>query len=91
MSKKNGPTSLGAVTQSIGTGLRAIKAAFSNCSTFLATADTDNCVGVYRLGNPGDDASAACPGLVLGATARLSWDCFAREGAKNMARSPCAA
>ena len=30
-------------------------AAFSNDSTFLATADTDNCIGVYRLGNPGDE------------------------------------
>ena len=32
-------------------------AAFSNCSTFLATADTDNCIGIYRHGNPGDDAA----------------------------------
>ena len=30
-------------------------AAFSFDSTHLATADTDNCVGLYRLGNPGDD------------------------------------
>jgi len=30
-------------------------AAFSNDSTYLATADTDNCVGIYRLGNPGDE------------------------------------
>ena len=34
------------------------QAAFSHDSTFLATADTDNCIGVYRLGNPGDDAAA---------------------------------
>jgi len=31
---------------------------FSADSTFFATADTDNCVGVYRLGNPGDAPSA---------------------------------
>jgi len=29
--------------------------AFSADSNYLATADTDSCVGVYRLGNPGDE------------------------------------
>ena len=33
-------------------------AAFSHDSTFLATADTDNCIGVYRLGSPGDEIGA---------------------------------
>jgi len=41
-------------------------AAFSNCSTFLATADTDNCIGVYRLGNPGDDAAAKKEWVYIG-------------------------
>jgi Ca2+-binding EF-hand superfamily protein len=41
-------------------------AAFSADSTYLATADTDNCVGVFRLGNPGDDAAAKKEWVFLG-------------------------
>ena len=41
-------------------------AAFSNCSTFLATADTDNCIGVYRHGNPGDEAGAKKEWVYIG-------------------------
>jgi len=35
-----------------------VAAAFSSDGTYLATADTDNCVGVFRLGNPGDEPTA---------------------------------
>jgi WD40 repeat protein/Ca2+-binding EF-hand superfamily protein len=41
-------------------------AAFSSDSTFLATADTDNCIGVYRLGNPGDEVGAKKEWVYIG-------------------------
>ena len=39
---------------------------FSSDSTYLATADTDECVGVFRLGTPGDEASAKKEWLYVG-------------------------
>ena len=41
-------------------------AAFSHDSTYLATSDTDNCVGVYRLGNPGDEPTAKKEWIFVG-------------------------
>ena len=36
---------------------------------------------------PGADVSDACPGLVLGANARLAWDCFTGDSPRNMAKA----
>jgi len=41
-------------------------AAFSSDNTYLATADTDNCVGVFRLGNPGDEPTAKKEWIYVG-------------------------
>ena len=41
-------------------------AAFSPDSVYLATADADNCIGVYRHGAPGEEASAKRDWIYLG-------------------------
>ena len=41
-------------------------AVFSRDATFLATADTENCIGIYRLGSPGDEPSAKKDWIYLG-------------------------
>jgi len=64
---------------------KAWLARFAVDATKPTDAALDAAVARQRAG-PGE-ASRVVPGLVLGATARLAWDCFKGESPRNMARS----